>query len=123
MDTDTSKVRKYFVQASFIGRHFSGYQSQGPLNKTLLTVQDAIESCLLSAFHQSVTAVGCSRTDAGVNAGMFGFHFCLEPQVYSCLENSLLNNHLLMLEYINRHQSSPYLKFNRILQVALPFHA
>lgn len=62
---------RYFMQLSYRGEGFLGWQRQpqGP------TVQSAIEDALGALMRQLVAVTGAGRTDAGVNARMMVAHF------------------------------------------------
>lgn len=61
----------YFVHIAFDGSNYSGWQRQA--NAT--TVQEIVESKLEAIFKRPVHIVGCGRTDAGVHASQYIFHF------------------------------------------------
>ena len=63
---------RLFVQLSYDGKPFCGWQSQA---KNVPTVQDAMERALSIAFGEAVTVVGAGRTDTGVNARHYIAHF------------------------------------------------
>lgn len=64
---------RYFAEIAYKGTHFSGWQIQP--NAT--TVQEVIEKSLKQLFQYEIPIVGCGRTDAGVHATQYYFHFDL----------------------------------------------
>lgn len=69
---DTEK-QKYFVQASYIGKGYSGWQSQ----KNGKSIQEQIELALAKIYKHPITIHGCGRTDTGVHATNYVFHVVL----------------------------------------------
>lgn len=57
-------MSRYRLTIAYLGTGFSGWQRQ----RTAVTIQGTLESCLGDLAHQSVTTMGASRTDAGVHA-------------------------------------------------------
>lgn len=64
-------MKRFFVKIQYKGTDFSGWQSQ----PNACTIQDEIESQLSKIFQRDVAIVGCGRTDAGVHASDYVFHF------------------------------------------------
>ena len=62
---------RLFVQLSYDGSPFCGWQSQA----NVPSVQDEMERALSIAFGEEVTVVGAGRTDTGVNARHYIAHF------------------------------------------------
>jgi tRNA pseudouridine38-40 synthase len=62
---------RLFVQLSYDGSPFCGWQSQ----PNVPSVQDEMERALSIALGEDVTVVGAGRTDTGVNARHFMAHF------------------------------------------------
>ncbi len=65
---------RYLLKLAFLGTDFHGWQSQ----KNARTVQDVLNAALSDLFGEKISAVGCSRTDAGVHAEEFFAHFDAE---------------------------------------------
>ena len=65
---------RYFVEASFLGTKFVGWQRQ----PNGLSVQQAIEEALSTLLRSEIQVTGCGRTDAGVHAQKYVFHFDVE---------------------------------------------
>lgn len=62
---------RYFAEIAFDGSAFFGWQRQ----KQFYSVQEAIETVLTKLYNQEVKIVGCGRTDTGVHAKQYFFHF------------------------------------------------
>lgn len=59
------------VELQFNGKKYGGWQK----NSNTATVQGEVEKALSELFGTEITAQGCSRTDAGVSARQYFFHF------------------------------------------------
>jgi tRNA pseudouridine38-40 synthase len=62
---------RYFIELSYKGTHFHGWQMQG----NAYTVQAELNRALALIFRCSVSTYGCGRTDTGVHARQFFAHF------------------------------------------------
>lgn len=62
---------RYFIELSYLGTHYSGFQSQKNAN----TVQAELEKALQMLTRERIQLTGSSRTDAGVHALQNFFHF------------------------------------------------
>ena len=69
---------RYFVEISYDGTPFFGWQRQNGQ----LSVQEAIEREIQKLFSgQEIPIVGCGRTDAGVHAQQYFFHVDFETEI------------------------------------------
>ena len=68
---------RYFIEVSYRGTNFSGFQVQ----KNAVTIQSAVEIALFTLFRQQCQLTGSSRTDAGVHALQNYFHFDSEDEL------------------------------------------
>ena len=66
-------LHRYFIQLSFKGTRYHGWQIQ----KNAHSVQAELEKALSTVMMQKITATGCGRTDTGVHAKEFYAHFDL----------------------------------------------
>lgn len=64
-------MRRFIVKLQFNGRNYSGWQKQ----PAAATVQGEVEKALFKLFGCEICSQGCSRTDAGVSAEEYYFHF------------------------------------------------
>lgn len=62
---------RYFLEVSYKGTHYSGFQTQQNAN----TIQAEIEKAFATLHRQQITMTGSSRTDTGVHALQNFFHF------------------------------------------------
>src|SRR5690349_4575077 len=65
-------MSRYFIELSYKGTHYSGFQSQ---HNTAATIQGEIEKALQTLLKEKIVCTGSSRTDAGVHALQNYFHF------------------------------------------------
>lgn len=82
---------RYFVEISYNGANYHGWQFQPTSN----TVQAEIEKGFKVLFrNETFSCVGCGRTDTGVHAKQFFFHFdtneIFDPVIYTYKLNSIL---------------------------------
>jgi tRNA pseudouridine38-40 synthase len=68
---------RYFVELSYHGKNYHGWQIQ----PNEISVQETIEKALSLLLKQEISVLGCGRTDAGVHASQFFFHFDLEEKI------------------------------------------
>jgi tRNA pseudouridine38-40 synthase len=66
-----SGVKRFFLELSYKGTPFHGWQIQ----ENAFSVQESIESALSTYFRTPLTVVGSGRTDTGVHASMQVCHF------------------------------------------------
>jgi len=67
--------QRYFVRLAYRGTHYRGWQRQSDGTRS---IQQTIEGALSQVQSESVRAVGCGRTDAGVHASDYYLHFDTE---------------------------------------------
>lgn len=65
---------RYFIEVSYKGTNYSGFQIQQNAN----TIQAEVEKVLQIFFKKNVALTGSSRTDAGVHALQNFFHFDID---------------------------------------------
>lgn len=68
-------MNRYFLHLAYNGKAYHGWQVQ-PGD---ITVQETLERCIGLKLKQTVSVIGCGRTDTGVNARNFYAHFESEP--------------------------------------------
>ena len=64
-------MKRYFIQLSYNGTAYHGWQVQA---NTLLTVQQVLNEMLSRLLNESVSIMGCGRTDTGVHASDYYAH-------------------------------------------------
>jgi tRNA pseudouridine38-40 synthase len=70
-------AQRYFIQLSYDGTDFHGWQIQ-PNAKT---IQETLNDALSTLFRQDIYCVGCGRTDTGVHAKFFIAHIELDHSI------------------------------------------
>ena len=68
---------RYFIELSYHGKHYHGWQKQAKE----ISVQETIEKALSLLVKEDISVIGCGRTDAGVHAKQFFLHFDVEKQL------------------------------------------
>lgn len=68
---------RYFIEVTYNGRGYSGFQTQKNAN----TIQAEVEKALLTLFKADINLTGSSRTDAGVHALQNYFHFDYHEEI------------------------------------------
>lgn len=74
-------AQRYFLQMSYKGTRYHGWQVQ----PNAISVQETIENALSTLLRETVPVTGAGRTDTGVHASFFILHFDLQnalPQKY-----------------------------------------
>ena len=69
---------RYFAHIRYNGAKFCGWQRQ----LSDVTIQGEIESILTKVLRQETPIVGCGRTDTGVHASSYYFHFDTVEQLH-----------------------------------------
>jgi tRNA pseudouridine38-40 synthase len=64
-------MSRFFLEVSYKGTHYSGFQEQENAN----TIQAEVEKAMTVLLREEVSLTGSSRTDAGVHAVQNFFHF------------------------------------------------
>lgn len=63
--------KRYFVELSYKGTAYAGWQRQN----NAVSVQSTVEAALSTILNQPIQVTGCGRTDAGVHASQYFLHF------------------------------------------------
>ncbi len=66
---------RYFIELSYLGTNFHGWQRQNNAK----TVQQELEEALSKILAMEISVIGCGRTDAGVHASQFFAHIDSDP--------------------------------------------
>lgn len=66
-----------FAHIAYNGARYHGWQSQ----RNSITVQEVLEEAFSTVLNHQISIVGCGRTDTGVHASSYYFHFDA-PQVF-----------------------------------------
>jgi tRNA pseudouridine38-40 synthase len=70
-------MARYFIELSYDGALFGGFQIQ----QNIGTVQGALENAMETLFRTPIAFTGASRTDAGVHAYQNFLHFDTELEI------------------------------------------
>jgi tRNA pseudouridine38-40 synthase len=62
---------RYFLQLSYDGTDYRGWQRQDGV----VSVQETLEAAMQKVLKVPINIIGCGRTDAGVHASNYGAHF------------------------------------------------
>ncbi len=68
---------RYFVELSYHGKNYHGWQIQ----PNEISVQETVEKALSLLLKQDISILGCGRTDSGVHASQFFFHFDVDAAI------------------------------------------
>ena len=71
MQTKKNKKMRYFVELSYNGEPFFGWQRQ----RKQITVQEVLEDAFSMLLKTKIELTGCGRTDTGVHAKQYFAHF------------------------------------------------
>lgn len=69
---------RVFLELSYDGTHYHGWQRQPECT----TVQEVLEGAMERLFGQSFSVMGCGRTDTGVHARYFVAHTVIDDEVF-----------------------------------------
>jgi tRNA pseudouridine38-40 synthase len=70
-------MSRYFIEVSYKGTAYAGFQVQ----ENALTIQEEVEKAIEVLYRQKIALTGSSRTDAGVHAKQNFFHFDFDGEV------------------------------------------
>jgi len=101
-------AKRYFIELSYDGSEFHGWQIQ-PNAKT---IQETLNSALSTLLRTDIYTVGCGRTDTGVHASQYFAHFEVEETTFQPEELTYRSNRVL----------PPSIAVQRIFEVAPDAH-
>ncbi len=84
-------LNRYFLEISFNGKAFFGWQKQPNHDSIQKTIEDALQKLL----QEDIVLYGCGRTDTGVHANQFFAHFEIKKPIHFDLKtklNQMLND-------------------------------
>lgn len=91
---------RYFGKLAYCGKNYSGWQVQN----NAVTVQQKVEGALSLLLNTPIPVMGCGRTDAGVNASNFYFHFDSSSEIvesdFARQVNGVLPNDIVLVDLI-----------------------
>jgi len=109
MLSSKTSIFRYFIELSFNGTDFHGWQIQPGAD----SVQETLNHAIGLLVGEPVNLTGCGRTDAGVHASHFVAHFDAEKEIGDCGQLTLRLNRLL---------NKP-VRINRVIPVDPDAHA
>jgi tRNA pseudouridine38-40 synthase len=83
-------LQRYFIQLSYNGTAYHGWQIQ---ENTFRTVQQVLNEMLSRLLNEPITITGCGRTDTGVHASEYFAHFD------STIEDLEINQHKWIFKF------------------------
>lgn len=107
---------RYFIEVTYKGTAYSGFQFQKNAN----TIQSEVEKALEVYFRKPFSLTGSSRTDAGVHALQNFFHFdLLEPELNSEILRTLYHLNAILprdivLKNIYQVEDNAHCRFDAI---------
>jgi tRNA pseudouridine38-40 synthase len=72
-----SEKQRYFIELSYDGSNYHGWQVQ----PNAVTVQETLNDALTTVLRQPIETTGCGRTDTGVHATQFFAHFDSKSEI------------------------------------------
>jgi len=123
-------MQRYFIQLSYDGTNYHGWQIQ----PNGISVQETVEKALSVVAREAVLLTGAGRTDAGVHASFYVAHFDVENQN---LDNDKIIHNLncllpadIAIQYIYKVPSEAHARFDAtsrtykyyIVKAKDPFH-
>ncbi len=103
-------LKRYFAEIAFDGTNYHGWQIQ----PNGITVQEVVNSKLSVLLKEEIKTTGAGRTDAGVHANQFYFHFDTS--------NELPSNNIRFIYKLNQLVPDDIV-IKRIVQVPLKLHS
>lgn len=103
---------RYFIQFSYKGTHYCGYQIQ----PEQITIQETLEKSLSLMLNKEIKTIGAGRTDTGVHAAEMFAHFNYEENIPENLIKRL-NSYLppdIAIRNIFRVSDSAHARFDAV---------
>ena len=99
-------MQRYFIQLSYKGTVYCGWQKQ----PNGITVQEEVEKSLALVIGEKTDVLGCGRTDSGVHSNDFYLHFDVEkkmdPNTLVYRLNSILPNSIAIKKVFKVHENA-----------------
>lgn len=86
---------RYFIEVSYKGTRYSGFQVQ----QNAITIQSEVEKAIAIRFRRSLSLTGASRTDAGVHALQNYFHVDIADDLFYSIDKSAAEKNLQQALY------------------------
>ena len=105
---------RYFLEVSYKGTNYSGFQSQKNAN----TIQAEVEKALKILLKEEIQLTGSSRTDAGVHALQNYFHFDIKSELSTRLLynlNSILPSDIA-IKSLQKVKDDAHCRFDAVMR-------
>ncbi|HET8736190.1 MAG TPA: tRNA pseudouridine(38-40) synthase TruA [Pricia sp.] len=109
---------KYFIQFSYFGKSYHGWQRQ----PNAITVQQVLEEALSTLIRYPIETVGAGRTDAGVHAKAMFAHFETDAIENDTIENDEIDGMTGLIYRLNAFLP-PAIAVQHIFEVSDAAHA
>ena len=98
---------RYFIELSYDGTDYSGWQRQ---KSTSNTIQQVLEDTFSKFFKSQIHIIGCGRTDEGVHASQYFAHFdvvnLVDPSTFIARINLNLPSSICIHRLIPVHEKA-----------------
>jgi tRNA pseudouridine38-40 synthase len=104
-------LNRFFVELSYLGTHYHGWQRQPGKS----SVQETIEKAFSMVLRSNIIIFGCGRTDTGVHASQYFFHFDFDkdlPHHFLSTINRLLPQDIAIKQIFRQEDSSRHARFD-----------
>ena len=103
---------RYFLHIAYNGNNYRGWQKL----PGIVSIQLVIETILSQVLKETISVVGCGRTDAQVHASQFFFHFDIERELEIDLLFRLNNSlpHDIIVYDVIPIEGLPHARFDAI---------
>lgn len=108
---------RYFIEVSYKGTKYAGFQVQ----KNAVTIQSEVEKALFTRFRKPIHLTGSSRTDAGVHALQNFFHFDTDEELFD-EESITFTKRFQQIFYALNSILPDDIVINRLYKVDKQFH-
>ncbi len=98
-------MMRYFCQIKYNGTRYNGWQKQ----PNAIAIQQIIEEKIAILLKKEIEIIGCGRTDTGVHASDYYFHFdadIIETDFFQYKLNQLMSNDILIQKVIPMHDDA-----------------
>ncbi|MEO9572174.1 MAG: tRNA pseudouridine(38-40) synthase TruA [Polaribacter sp.] len=103
---------RYFIELSYNGKNYHGWQIQ----PDVISVQEKLNKAISTIFQEKIEVVGAGRTDTGVHASQMFAHFDLEKELKGDIPhklNSLLPSDIVVYK-VFLVEAEHHARFNAI---------
>ncbi len=112
METD---LKRFFVELSYLGTHYHGWQRQP--NK--ISIQETVENAFSTVLRCQIIIFGCGRTDTGVHASQYFFHFDFDkdlPPHFLSTINRMIPGDIAIKQIFQQEDTSRHARFDACIR-------